>query len=58
MSKLYQVRPSEIMGINDEYVRFCFDEACAFISVKIENGEQIQIKKKYSSFSEIYKQYK
>ena len=30
MSKTYQVRPSEIIGIkDDEYASYCFDEACA-----------------------------
>ena len=31
MSKTYQVRPSEIIGVSDdEYVAYCFDEACAY----------------------------
>ncbi len=30
MSKTYQVRPSEIIGITDDaYTAYCFDEACA-----------------------------
>lgn len=33
MSKLYRCRPSEILYIHEEYVAYCFDEACAlFIS--------------------------
>ena len=31
MSRTYQVRPSEIIGIEDDpYTAYCFDEACAF----------------------------
>lgn len=57
MSTYYRVRPSEMMGIEDDYVAFCFNEACAFIAMKIENGEQIVIKKKYKSLKDLYKQY-
>ena len=33
-------RPSEIMGISDEYTAFCFDEACAFIIQQIKDGKE------------------
>lgn len=32
--------PSEVMGIEDEYTAFCFDEACAFIVAKMQKGEE------------------
>ena len=39
MARMYQERPSNILGIDDEYTSFCFDEACAYIMSKIDNGE-------------------
>lgn len=55
MSKLYNCRPSDILRIEEDYAAFCFDEACMFISVKLENGESPMFKRKYNSFSDIYK---
>lgn len=40
LSKLYQIRPSKIAGIEDTYVAYCFDEACAYIQVRIDNEEK------------------
>lgn len=40
MSKLYNVRPSEILGIVDVYTAFCLDEACTYIASKIKDGEE------------------
>lgn len=58
LSQLYKVRPSELMGIEDDpYVAYCFDEACAFIKLKVDNGEQIRVKKRYTSFKDMYKNY-
>lgn len=37
-------RPSEIMGIEDPYTAFCFDEACSYIVQKITDGEEPIIK--------------
>lgn len=34
----YNKLPSEILRIDDEYVAFCFDEACMYISNEIEQG--------------------
>lgn len=34
------IRPSEIMGIDDVYTAFCFDEACAFIISEIQDGKE------------------
>lgn len=40
MSKLYKTRPSELVGIVDVYTSFCFDEACAYITSRIKDGEE------------------
>ena len=71
MSKLYCLRPSEVIGLYDEYEAFCFDEACAYIVGKIKEGlkpnfyvQQKEEKKNERSKkktrmlpSEIYKKY-
>lgn len=36
----FSCRPSEIMGITDNYTAFCFDEACAFIVKQIRDGKE------------------
>lgn len=33
-------RPSDLVGINDTYAAFCFDEACAFIISKLNDKEE------------------
>lgn len=40
LSKLYQIRPSKIAGIEDTYIAYCFDEACAYIQIRIDNKEK------------------
>lgn len=66
MARTYQERPSNILGIDDEYTSFCFDEACAYIMSKIDNGENPKfvvendsnnINRKARLPSEIYKHY-
>lgn len=52
-----KVRPSELMGIIDPYTAYCLDEACSYILAKLENGEEPRFEKKYTSFSELYRQY-
>ena len=64
MSKMYGKRPSEILGVTEEYDAYCLDEAVAYIILKMENGEQPKYKKSAtakksqrascSSFSEMY----
>lgn len=34
----YKKLPSEILRIDEEYIAFCFDEACMYISNEIEQG--------------------
>lgn len=52
------------MGIDDEYTSFCFDEACAFIISKIQDGETPIMGNKdtaqareYTKPSDLYKKY-
>ena len=33
-------KPSDILGIEDAYTAFCFDEACAYILKRIQDGEE------------------
>lgn len=53
-------RPSEIMGIEDLYSAFCFDEACAYIVKQIEDGKEpiFKEKKKDKEGKEVPKSYK
>jgi hypothetical protein len=55
---LYKCRPSEVMGIDDLYTAYCFDEACTFIIRMIEDGNEPVFRKKVKSFSELYADYK
>lgn len=57
VAQRYNVRPSEIMAIDDSYTAYCFDEACAFIAAKMDNKEQPHFITHYNSFSSLYKQY-
>ena len=41
MAELYKVRPSELIHIEyDEYASYCFDKACAYITMKLKEGEK------------------
>lgn len=61
MVNVYKVRPSELLGITDEYTAYCLDEACAYITRRIEKGDEPNFnqfkenRNKFSSFSEMYK---
>ena len=39
------VRPSDLMGIDDSYTAFCFDEACAFIVSQLKDNKKPKFKK-------------
>ena len=63
MSKRYDVRPSELLSIPDEYTSYCFDEACLKILVNLENKkepifaksqEENAVVQHYSRVSEFY----
>lgn len=65
MSKLYDVRPSQLIGITEEYDAYCFDEAAAYIISRIKDGETPDFsikdnkgtieKPRYSKMSDMYK---
>lgn len=57
LANVYKVRPSTLFDIPDAYTAYCFDEACAYIVRKIEEGEEPQFKRKYESFKDLYAQY-
>lgn len=66
MSKQYNCLPSEIMGIEDSYTAFCFNEACLEIIVRLQNEEkpfyieqreQAEEPKHYNNFKDFYKTY-
>ncbi|BDR64017.1 Uncharacterised protein [Clostridium tetani] len=42
MSKQYQIRPSQIIALTNDYEAFCFDEACTYILAEMskENGTE------------------
>lgn len=60
VSKTYNILPSKILGIKDEYTGFCLNQACAYIRSMKENGvEPIKsIKRECTSFSDLYAKYK
>jgi len=62
LARMYHARPSTFLCIEDEYTAFCFDEACGYIQLKLDNKEEpifrnpkgeIEGKEHYSSFSEL-----
>lgn len=57
VAKTYECRPSELFDIEDAYTAYCLDEACAFITTKIQAGEEPAFKKEFKSFKDLYKQY-
>ena len=64
MAKQYGCRPSTVLGLDDDYTAFCFDEACNCIAYHLMNEEEAnyrefdEIKKNhYKSFSDLYKQF-
>lgn len=48
-------RPSEMMGIEDTYTAFCFDEACAYILRELKDGKEPVIKNDLTSKKEVSK---
>lgn len=60
------VRPSDLMGIDDSYTAFCFDEACSYIVSQLKDGKEPIIKegkdgngntKHYSNPSDFYRKF-
>lgn len=66
MSKQYGCLPSIILGIEDSYTAFCFNEACCEIIARLKNDEtpyyveqreQAVEPKHYNNFKDFYKTY-
>lgn len=66
MSKQYRCKPSELVGIQDTYTAFCFNEACSYVMLKLDSGEQPvypvlteseKKQKEFKNFKDFYKQY-
>lgn len=57
MMQRFNVRPSEIMAIDDPYTAYCLDEACLYIVNQLDKGEEICFRPQYTSFTELYAQY-
>lgn len=63
MAKRYRQRPSDILGVTDDYAAYCFDEACIFLYNALEEGKELHFKgdgidkkpKHYKTVSEFYK---
>ena len=54
MSQRYRCKPSDVLYIPDGYEAFCFNEACEYITRRLEDGEEPKFKKKFSSFADMY----
>lgn len=60
MANIYRCRPSTLLELSG-YEAYCFDEACAYIRMKMEDGEKPQFvnnkvkNKHFKSASEMYK---
>ena len=61
------IRPSDLMGIDDVYTAFCFDEACAYIVSQLKDGKEPVFQKGkdskgdikcYSKPSDLYNRFK
>lgn len=47
-----------MMGINDNYTAYCFDEACTYVLRMIQEGKEPKFRKKYKSFKDFYSNFK
>lgn len=48
-------RPSDLIGIEDTYSAFCFDEACAYILKELKDGKEPVFKNKLSDSFKVKK---
>ncbi len=39
VARQFEKQPSQIMGIEDSYTAFCFDEACMYISHELDKEQ-------------------
>lgn len=57
------IRPSELLGIEDAYTAFCFDETCAYILKEIKDGKEPVVNlnstggSEYKRPSDLYRKY-
>lgn len=64
-AQTFNCLPSEVMGIEDEYTAYCFNEACMNVLARIKDGQKPDYnkikrknkpkKKHYSNFRDFYK---
>lgn len=54
MAKTYRLRPSELLGVEDSYTAYCFDEACFYFEARLASGQKPVYESKAHSFSEFY----
>lgn len=57
MAQTYKCKPSEVIHLKDDYVSFCFDEACAYVIAKVQKGETPMFRKHYRSFKDAFAKY-
>lgn len=63
LAEFYHCRPSCFIPDAGDYEKYCFDEACAYISMEIKDGKKPNFKKvkiqgkRYKSFSEYYAEF-
>ena len=55
MAQHYRKRPSELLGVEEEYAAYCFDEACFYAQARRAAGEVPVYKTQVRSMSAIYK---
>ena len=58
----FPCRPSEVMGLEDGYTAFCFDEACAFIVKQLRDGKEpiMRVENNHIAYkrpSDLYRKY-
>lgn len=42
MTKMYNQRPSQFIGIDNDYTAYCFDEAVGYIRNAIDSGKTVR----------------
>ena len=58
MHRMYKIRPSEILSIDDPYEAFCFDECCSEIMALMKELKRMPtFTTQYKSFTDLYKKY-
>jgi len=40
MASTWKKRPSEMLNIDDEYIAYCFDEACTYIINQLKDDKK------------------